>query len=188
MFGVLFVGTSYPIPASSLQQVDPTHWVLDVCTAVRPDYWELKEASLFLAGPIDGAAAVGLYVKAGGSEWLYRGCVHNGRPSEVMPLNWPPAANGEPVAPQPGAVQIGVSVEPLSDLGSKEGSRLGEKMDYARRVGLDLARFMQSYPTQMVNGGEVMLVPANVMNLWLTKFQAKFKRDPDFLTRQDERF
>lgn len=29
-----------------------------------------------------------------------------------------------------------------------------------------------------------MLVPANVMNLWLTKFQAKFKRDPDFLTRQ----
>jgi hypothetical protein len=26
-------------------------------------------------------------------------------------------------------------------------------MDYARRVGLDLVRFMQSYPAQMVNGG-----------------------------------
>jgi hypothetical protein len=32
--------------------------------------------------------------------------------------------------------------------------------------------------------GEVMLVPANVMNLWLAKFENKFKRDPDFLTRQ----
>ncbi|KAI8465157.1 MAG: hypothetical protein J3K34DRAFT_437891 [Monoraphidium minutum] len=188
MFGLMFVGASYPIPAASLQQVDPTHWVLDVCTTVRPDYWELKEVALFLAGPIDAAAGVGLYVKAGGSEWIYRGGVHNGHPSDVMPLQWPSRESGEPYPPQPGGVQIGVSVEPLSDLSAKEGSRLGAKMDYARRVGLDLVRFMQSYPTQVVNGGEVMLVPPNVMNLWLNKFQAKFRRDPDFLTRQSDNF
>jgi len=82
--------------------------LLDVCAAVRPDYWELKEVSLFLAAPIDAAAAVGLYVKTGAGGWAYRGCVHNGRPSEVMPLQWPMREGGEPVAPQPGAVQIGV--------------------------------------------------------------------------------
>lgn len=59
------------------------------------------------------------------------------------PCTW---ASCTPCTPQ-------VSIEPLSDLSSKEGSRLGEKMDYARRVGLDLVRFMQSYPTQVVNGG-----------------------------------
>ena len=39
-------------------------------------------------------------------------------------------------------------------------------------------------PSPSMCSGEVMLVPANVMNLWLAKFEAKFKRDPDFLTRQ----
>lgn len=100
------------MPAFTLNHTPPAPFpgqVLDVCTAVRPDYWELKEVSLFLAAPIDASAAVGLYVKAGGSEWLYRGCVHNGRPSEVMPLQWPLTDGGEPVAPQPGVVQIGVS-------------------------------------------------------------------------------
>lgn len=38
----------------------------------------------------------------------------------------------------------------------------------------------------VVDGGEVMLVPANVMALWLAKFEAKFRRDPDFLTRRQE--
>jgi hypothetical protein len=62
--------------------------VLDVCTLVKQEYWELKEASLFLlaSNSLPPDAALGLYVKAGPSEWLYRGCVHNGHPSEVMPL------------------------------------------------------------------------------------------------------
>jgi hypothetical protein len=88
LFGTFFVGNSFPITSANLTQVDPTHWVLDVCSLVRPDYWELKEVALFLVAPntLDPAAALGLYVKAGPSEWLYRGCVHNGHPSEVMPL------------------------------------------------------------------------------------------------------
>lgn len=62
--------------------------VLDVCTMVKPQCWELKEVALFLNTPnsLDPSMALGLYVKAGESEWLYRGCVHNGHPSEVMPL------------------------------------------------------------------------------------------------------
>lgn len=62
--------------------------VLDVCTTVTPNYMDLKEVVLFMFTPnsLDPSAALGLYVKAGSSEWLYRGAVHNGHPSEVMPL------------------------------------------------------------------------------------------------------
>lgn len=62
--------------------------VLDVCTLVKPQYWELKEVALFLNAPgsLDPSMALGLYVKSGNSEWLYRGAVHNAHPSEVMPL------------------------------------------------------------------------------------------------------
>lgn len=62
--------------------------VLDVVASVSPEYWELKEAALFLSTPgaLPADAALGLYVRAGASEWLYCGCVHAGHPSEAMPL------------------------------------------------------------------------------------------------------
>lgn len=55
--------------------MDPTHWVLDVCTTVQPNYWDLKEISMFLMQPnsLDPSAALGCYVKVGASEWLFRG-------------------------------------------------------------------------------------------------------------------
>lgn len=48
----------------------------------------LAQVALFLTAPgtLDPSLALGLYVKCGTSDWLYRGCVHNGHPSEVMPL------------------------------------------------------------------------------------------------------
>mgnify|MGYP001807462531 CR=1 FL=1 len=48
----------------------------------------LVQVALFLTAPgtLDPSLALGLYVKCGTSDWLYRGCVHNGHPSEVMPL------------------------------------------------------------------------------------------------------
>jgi hypothetical protein len=62
--------------------------VLDVCMTVQPNYWDLKEISLFLMAPnsLDPSMGLGLYLKIGASEWLYRGCVHNAHPTEVMPL------------------------------------------------------------------------------------------------------
>ena len=88
LFAVFFVGQSFPIPSAHFAQLTPTHWVLDVCTSVKPAYWELKEVALFLQAPnsLDPSLALGLYVKSGGSDWQYRGAVHNGHPSEVMPL------------------------------------------------------------------------------------------------------
>ncbi len=34
--------------------------------------------------------------------------------------------------------------------------------------------------------GDALLVPTNVLELWLRKFEAKFARDPDFLLRRAE--
>ena len=150
LFGCFFVGQSYPIYShSGFHQVDAQHWVMDVCSTVQLNYWELKEIrltgaargcmriwvtwhcfsnwnpsafdvlphpcsrkclelflhdvadgrrcvqqvpppylSLFLMQPksLDPSAALGLYLKLGSGDWLYRGCIHNGHPTEVMPL------------------------------------------------------------------------------------------------------
>mmetsp|Transcript_9014 Transcript_9014/g.19382 ORF Transcript_9014/g.19382 Transcript_9014/m.19382 type:complete len:193 (+) Transcript_9014:81-659(+) len=186
LFGVFFVGHSYPIFASHFTQVDPTHWVLDVCTTVIPNFWDLKEVSLFLTQPnsLEPSAALGLYIKVGPAEWLYRGCVHNGHPSEVMPLQWPSTEQGG-VLPGPGVVQIGVSLEPGVEIIQKEGSKLGAREDFAKRVGMDLFRFMESFQTQAM--GDHIVVPANALDRWFIKFTDKFRRDPDFLTRDRDK-
>ena len=62
--------------------------VLDVGTKITAQVQNLKDVSLFLAQPnvLEPHLALGLYVRAGSSDWLYRGFVHSGHPSEVMPL------------------------------------------------------------------------------------------------------
>ncbi|PSC73963.1 OPI10-like protein isoform B [Micractinium conductrix] len=150
--------------AAAFVQADPTHWVLDATTTVVPDYRELKEVALFLTQPGVLPADVGLalYVSIGGADWSYRGFVSNSHPSDVLPLSWPEPSAPLAAPPGPGFAQIGVSVEPLAELGQKEGSKLGAKEDFAKRVGL---------------------VPSNVLDHWYTRLSNRLRRDPDFLTR-----
>jgi len=54
LFGVFFPAYSYPIPSEHFQQVDQTHWVLDVCSLVRQQYWEVKEVRLVPVNTVKG--------------------------------------------------------------------------------------------------------------------------------------
>uniref|UniRef100_A0A061QT79 Hikeshi-like C-terminal domain-containing protein n=1 Tax=Tetraselmis sp. GSL018 TaxID=582737 RepID=A0A061QT79_9CHLO len=182
LFGVFFVGQSFPITDQNFVRADPTHWVLDVTAAVKPQHEELKEVAFFLPQPgaLDPNMGLGLYVSVGGSEWSYRGCICNAHPSEVMPLQWP-----KNLAGTPGAAQIGISVEPLAEVMGKEGSKLGAREDFAKRVAMDLFNFMQSF-SQVAAGGN-LIVPQNCLDKWFTKFSTKFRLDPDFLTRDKDK-
>ncbi|KAG2447454.1 hypothetical protein HYH02_007778 [Chlamydomonas schloesseri] len=185
-FGLFFVGHTVPITHEHLTQVDPTHWVLDA--SVIPNVAAMREVALFLlpGSALDPQAALGLYVRAGGAEWSYRGCVHNAQPSAVLPLQWPLAEDGSVISAAAGGpgVQIGVSLEPAADIVARETSSVGAKAEFAKRVGLDLFRYLESFQTQ--NMGSHIVVPANALERWYTRFQDKFRRDPDFLTRNTE--
>lgn len=208
MFALAFIGASYPIPSSSFQQVDATHWTLDVCAAVRPDYSSLKEAALLLASPsalpapVAAAGApppvalgLGLFVRCGdmpaSDPWLYRGCVHAGRPSEVVSLSWPtrPDTAGEPFPAVPGVTpMVGVSVEPLSDLlerGEAAGCGLGSQLQVARAVALDLSTYLASFVKDASGGGGAAIVlPPGAVDAWLARWEQKFTRDPDWVLRR----
>ena len=60
-----------------------------------------------------------IYCQCSGAtrRWAYRGAMFNERPSEVIPLQWP--APDSSIAPdkatQPGQVQLGFSLEPISE-------------------------------------------------------------------------
>ncbi|KXZ48058.1 hypothetical protein GPECTOR_30g153 [Gonium pectorale] len=67
-----------------------------------------------------------------------------------------------------------------------QGSKVGAKEEFAKRVGLDLFRFLESFQTQQM--GDHIVVPANALDRWFVRFSEKFRRDPDFLTRRKEAF
>ncbi|KAI3428790.1 hypothetical protein D9Q98_007609 [Chlorella vulgaris] len=186
-FAVFFTGKSTPIASTSFVQTDSTHWVLDATSTVLPDYHDLKEIALFLTaqGVLPPDMGLALYVSIGGADWSYRGFVSNTNPSDVLPLSWPDPPDGVPPGPRPpGFAQIGVSLEPLAVLQEKLCSKLGSREDFAKRVGLDLFNFMQSFGGVQAVGGDKLLVPANILDHWYARLSNRLRRDPDWLTRQ----
>ena len=187
IFGAVFVRKSFVIPSTSFTQTDATHWTLDLrqCVGANASHHDVRDVCLFIpdANLLDGNSALALYVQAGNSPWEYRGCVSNASPSEVFPLQWPTMPDGSP-AP---TAQIGVSVEPIAEVAEKEQRVLGSKEHFAKRVAMDLFRYMESFQAATVLNSEQMVVPLNILDRWFTKFLDKFRRDPDFLTRAAEK-
>lgn len=188
-FGVFFSGKTCLIGDSVFRQVDPTHFVLDVTSTLAGiPHTDLKELAIFLTRPnaLPPDAALAMYVSVGGALWSFRGYISNSHPSDVLPLSWPEPSSDAPAQPGPGFAQIGISFEPLAEVTQKEGMKMAAKQDYAKRVGLDLFNFMQSFGgVQQVPNG-YLLVPENVLDKWFVRLSNKLSRDPDFLTRQKD--
>ena len=66
---------------------------------------------------------------------------------------------------------------------AKESAKMGAREDFAKRVAFNLFRFMESFSSKVA--GDQLVVPGNVIDRWFTRFQEKFRRDPDFLARQE---
>ena len=186
-FGVLFPGTpaGYPIPAAAFVAASPTHWTLDVAAALGPAAAAAaRDVVLFLAAPdaLPPGAALGLYVAspARGGGWEYRGCVHGGQASAVLPLAWPgPAGAGAAAAaaavaaaagpgafaalatPAPpgtaaGTAVVGVALEPAAEAAAKEGARAASRAEFGAAVGRDAFRYLESFAASGRAAGAVM--------------------------------
>jgi hypothetical protein len=182
-FAVIFAASpvGYPIQSSAFLPTAPGRWTLDVA-AVTPAWRSLKEVVITLTAPggLPQGAALALYVAVGGAGWEYRGAVSGAHPSDVLPLAWPDGAPG-------GGAALGVALEAEEEVASREGAKLASRLEFGRRVGLDLFRYIESFAQRAGNAMAIAL-PAGALDAWWTKFEAKFRRDPEFLLhkRADE--
>ena len=173
-FAVIFTASpvGYPIPSTSFTPAPggpPGRWLLDVAS-VTPAWRDLKDVTLCLAAP---GAALALYVSVGGDAWQYRGAVTAAHPSDAVPLAWPDTS-GTPV--------LGVALEAEADVAGRECAKLGARLEFGRRVGLDLFRYVESFAAPAAGGAIVL--PAGALDAWWRKFEARFRRDPEFLLRR----
>ena len=79
-------------------------------------YDQVKDMCIFLLneGSLPPDKALAVYVQSPGSQFEYRGAVHLGCPSAVLPLLWPTPMNSPGTIPGP--AQIGISVEDAASL------------------------------------------------------------------------
>ena len=196
-FAVVFPTLTALIPAEHFSALSPTQWVLDLA-AVLPTL--PREALVSLSAPNalpdDQAMALSLYTvvidmttPSAAPEHSWRGYVSNARPSALFPVFGETHSSKEYANKR---FQVHIVVEPLAEVQQKETSRQATKADFCKRVGMDLFNFIQSYSggqhadANAIARGDQLIVPANVIDRWWTRFSNRMARDPDFLLRQSE--
>eukprot|EP00898_Chlorokybus_atmophyticus_P003794 jgi/Chlat1/4415/Chrsp29S04545 len=200
MFGVVFPGLSPALDMSVFIPVDPTHWVMDLAPFVGDAYEAVSEAVLFMTAANvipSNDMVLALYVRSPGTPWEYRGAIFNQRPSAVISLHWPDRipeaalaaleANAGPGAPISPHAQIGISVEPRQAAELQQMAAPDTRKEtFAKSVAMDLFRYLESFASQVPQVGDNLVVPTNILDRWFTRFQDKFRRDPEFLTRAEQ--
>lgn len=67
----------------------------------------------------------------------------------------------------------------------REGTKLASRQEFAKRVAMDLFRYMESFNKGVA--GDMLVLPTNCLEQWFKKFDDKFRRNPDFLMQTGEK-
>jgi hypothetical protein len=61
-------------------------------------------------------------------------------------------------------------------------SGVDDRHAFAHKIAIDLFQYMTSFsqPTQV---GEMMLVPTNILDRWMERFDRKYQYDPNFMMK-----
>lgn len=80
-------------------------------------------------------------------------------------------------------INLGVSIEPMSSIQNMSAMQ-DQTTHVAKKIATDLFNFMQSFDTGSAGAGN-MIVPKNIFERWLARFEAKAKVDPNFFMKSE---
>jgi hypothetical protein len=107
--------------------------------------------------------------------------ISNLKPSVIINAGWSlnPTINEAP------CVRLVVTVEPASALLPKleTVSSFDFRRDFARKIALNLFRFIESFSQGAGRDGNFIRCPQDVLDRWLVRFDEKYMRDPNFILK-----
>eukprot|EP00349_Pseudokeronopsis_sp_Brazil_P002159 CAMPEP_0202964564 /NCGR_PEP_ID=MMETSP1396-20130829/8645_1 /ASSEMBLY_ACC=CAM_ASM_000872 /TAXON_ID= /ORGANISM="Pseudokeronopsis sp., Strain Brazil" /LENGTH=183 /DNA_ID=CAMNT_0049686759 /DNA_START=128 /DNA_END=679 /DNA_ORIENTATION=- len=114
-------------------------------------------------------------------EWSLIGSIDLSKPSGAFRTGW--VANEE-IQSCP-VLQLGVSLEPLETIKNLElvGSGVEDRFTFAHKIAQDLFQYMASFSTGDAASQGMMVVPMNVFDRWMERFERKFRIDPNFMLK-----
>jgi len=160
-----------PTRATLAETITNANEVPDVMVALLPDRAILA---------VDQAAII--YWTHDGVNWSLLGAVAQQKPSAMLRTGWGTAL-------EPGAVvQLAVSIEPMeiaANLGLELLAAGGneERRNFARAIASDVWRYLTSFSQTVQSNGEMMLIPTNVLDNWMKRFDRKYAVDPNFMLK-----
>ncbi len=183
--------------------LDPTS-APDVMVSFIPGqadaFMQPDRAAVIYWAPVDAATG------ETSPNWSLLGALHGQSPSQLFRTGWSAGAlQGFPLGTP---VRLAVSLEPMTvaaNLGlGAGGEAVEERRAFAAAIARDLWNFLGSFsqPNPYANqhqhqqqhqqpavqsNGEMMLVPTNILDRWLERFNAKFSRDPNFMMKKTEK-
>jgi hypothetical protein len=135
--------------------------------------------STILLIPWTVALAVLYFAVPALQNWQLLGTVFAEKPSAIFRTSWPthPDVVGQPV------LQLGVSIESLDNVKNLgiEASGLEERKAFALKIAQDLFNYLSSFSTS--NNQSYLTIPTNLLDKWMERFEAKYRRDPNFMMK-----
>ncbi|CAM9796497.1 unnamed protein product [Ectocarpus sp. 6 AP-2014] len=113
--------------------------------------------------------------------WEVLGALAANKPSGVFRTGWPTNEQMQSC----GVVQLGISIESVdtvTNLGLCAGG-VQDRKNFALKIAKDLFQFMSSFSQSTQAGPELMVVPTNVLDRWILRFESKYNRDPNFMLK-----
>ena len=115
------------------------------------------------------------------TDWQFLTALSNSKPSVIVNAGWSlnPLVNVAPF------VRIGFRIEPAEEVIRKMETVecIDFRRDFARKIALNLFRFIESFSQGHSRDGNFLRCPQDVLDRWLVRFDEKYSRDPNFILK-----
>mmetsp|Transcript_2837 Transcript_2837/g.4166 ORF Transcript_2837/g.4166 Transcript_2837/m.4166 type:complete len:227 (+) Transcript_2837:96-776(+) len=122
------------------------------------------------------------------TEFELVGAIANHKPSGAFRTGWSTnetlSAAMNNSASSTVTINLGVSIEHMSSV-QNIGVMQDKTTHVAKKIATDLFNYMQSFDTGSGGGGN-MVVPKNIFERWMSRFEAKARVDPNFFMKNSD--
>lgn len=162
---------------------DFTPFSADKAGVVIPEPQSISEIVFFLlpSSPVPIEHGAVLYFSTDQTHWELLGNVSHAKPSGVFRTGW---STREELTGCP-LIYLAVSLESLGavqNIDEKLSSGVEDRFNFAHKIALDLFQFMASFSQSSQPGS--MLVPTNIFDKWMERFERKYRLDPNFMMKK----
>jgi hypothetical protein len=149
---------------------------LNPAVPIPPDYGIVVYSSV--ASP----SSLGIPASAA-PEWKLLGAITTTCPSVILRTGF---TTDESVTPT-SVVNLGISIEPVSTIANLSSAYepSENRLHIAKQIAMNLYNYMASFTVPGQPKGQ-MVVPSNVFEMWYSRFEDKYKRDPSFFMKTQD--
>lgn len=175
-FGIVIPGRSL---LTEFEAISETKYISFINDPIN-----VSEITFFLipSSPLPAGYGVILYYSLHPFQnWEIIGAIDPLKPSGTFRTGWPLKEEFRGAT----IVQLGIALETLDNIKNLEIQNNGveDRLAFAHKIALDLFQYMTSNaPSSSSN--QMMVVPTNIFDRWMERFDRKYKLDPNFMLKQ----